>query len=62
MSNILMLCEANKNTDFFNLMQKYFQTISNWFIKLENIEWRTKKEILVTFRKYNIILYYILIL
>jgi len=57
-----MLCEANKNTDFFNLMQKYFQTISNWFIKLENIEWRTKKEILVTFRKYNIILYYILIL
>ena len=51
MSKIVMICENKENKEFFNLMQQYFKTISTWFIKLEQIEWRTKRDILYTFRK-----------
>ncbi len=46
-----MLCEKNQNMEFFQLMQKYFQTICTCFLKLEHMDWRTKKEVFITFRK-----------
>jgi len=51
MNKTVMLCESYLNNEFFTVMQKYFQEISETFLKLDQLEWRVKKDVLLTFRQ-----------